>query len=623
MRQVKTRAALVGIVASLLVIAAFEAPHATAAGSDAPAGARTAAPKTVGPHGVIHGSRWQTTAPYYDQTAQYPLDYFGGPVVHKSKMYIVYWDPMNLFPSSYTDEVTQFEKDVAADSGKTTNVYSVLNQYGDTTGPINYDVTFGNALVDSTPYPARDPAAYGGFEGGSGCDPLPGDVACVNETDIVSEVSSFLTNQGIQSSPDLTVAVALPPGVYTCFHGTNDGQCAGSWFCAYHDALVGPDTSGQLVGQFPFIVLPSPQGVCPSQDHPNGTIADDAVNFLSHEQIEMIDDPLAVGGQSFDPNNSLAWYDLNGGIGLGGEIADKCATFIGPVRSTSLGHYNQVINGHPYRLQEEFSNADAAASTDPTQPAKGFGCVQNGVDHPPVARLTATVSGSVVRFDATGSTDPDPGDSIKSYVWSFGDISDPSIGAAGGATMTYRYARPGTYPVQVHVTDSSGATAAAAMTITIRPQTATPTTSFHANMTTTLYAQDYLTGSGQASRVGATTESAVPFFDDNNCHQADGIDASNFPASIDFNLTATWRPSKANSKLPNGSNLCVAYNLDLTNTNQSPGTTFTASGSFAIIGGSGTYATTYGSGTVTGTCSLSADATAITCTDTFTGTTTN
>jgi PKD repeat protein len=77
------------------------------------------------------------------------------------------------------------------------------------------------------------------------------------------------------------------------------------------------------------------------------------------------------------------------------------------------------------------------------------------VDAPPVASFTyapATVYVTmVVRFDGSGSSDPDG--PVVSWAWTFGD------GAVGsGMTATHAYARKGTFTVALTVGDSRGVT---------------------------------------------------------------------------------------------------------------------------------------------------------------------
>ena len=84
----------------------------------------------------------------------------------------------------------------------------------------------------------------------------------------------------------------------------------------------------------------------------------------------------------------------------------------------------------------------------------------------PVAKFTTRVlSGNVpltVKFTST-STDPDAGDKIASYLWTFGSgIANPTV---AGPSVTFTKA--GTYTVVLKVTDNSGATDTASAIITV------------------------------------------------------------------------------------------------------------------------------------------------------------
>ena len=117
---------------------------------------------------------------------------------------------------------------------------------------------------------------------------------------------------------------------------------------------------------------------CQDGNNPNG-ISDGEINGgLSHEHIESVTDPI--------PND--AW--TNGvGADQGEEVGDQCNR----QRGTPLGtapngaKYNQVINGHFYWYQEEWSNL-------------GHGCVQRlTLPHRlPTARERVT-AGSGTRHD--------------------------------------------------------------------------------------------------------------------------------------------------------------------------------------------------------------------------------
>jgi chitodextrinase len=74
-----------------------------------------------------------------------------------------------------------------------------------------------------------------------------------------------------------------------------------------------------------------------------------------------------------------------------------------------------------------------------------------GTNQPPTAAFTATVSGNTVSVN--GSASSDPGGSISSYAWNFGDGS-----TATGVTSTHTFGAPGSYSVTLTVTDNQNAT---------------------------------------------------------------------------------------------------------------------------------------------------------------------
>lgn len=90
---------------------------------------------------------------------------------------------------------------------------------------------------------------------------------------------------------------------------------------------------------------------------------------------------------------------------------------------------------------------------------------------PPRASFTATpISGEAplsVSFNASNSYDSDG--SIAIYEWSFGDGE-----SAFGVTVSHTYTSPGSYLVQLVVTDQQGALDSAAKTITVLEPTLSP-----------------------------------------------------------------------------------------------------------------------------------------------------
>jgi PKD repeat protein len=84
-------------------------------------------------------------------------------------------------------------------------------------------------------------------------------------------------------------------------------------------------------------------------------------------------------------------------------------------------------------------------------------------DVPPTAAFTASCTGLVCTFDASGSTDDHD---IAAYGWTFGD------GATGaGVTASHTFATAGTYTVTLAVTDTAAQTGTVAKAVTVTAPT--------------------------------------------------------------------------------------------------------------------------------------------------------
>jgi hypothetical protein len=89
-----------------------------------------------------------------------PLIYHGGPVMGtvstpgESTMTPIYWAPTGYnFPSTYQSIINGYISNVAADSGKPTNVFAASTQYTNGTSHINYKIHAGTALADTNGFP--------------------------------------------------------------------------------------------------------------------------------------------------------------------------------------------------------------------------------------------------------------------------------------------------------------------------------------------------------------------------------------------------------------------------------------------------------------------------------------
>jgi hypothetical protein len=233
---------------------------------------------------------------------------------------------------AYEAGVNGFLQDVAADKGTSNNVYSVATQYSDSIGNVTYNETFGGTYTDTTVFPANQ------------CPAAPGSV-CLTELQLAGEIQKDLTKNGWTTGGTKLYILLLPAGVDTCFDG-NPNACASNTFCAYHDS-----TSSLIFAVEPFNTSfgcgAGNEQVNP-QGFPNGMEIDETVNTISHEANEAITDPYGSG-----------WWTA-----IGSENGDLCAWWFGaPLGTAANGQpYNQVINGHDYSLQQEYSNAANAGA---------------------------------------------------------------------------------------------------------------------------------------------------------------------------------------------------------------------------------------------------------------------
>jgi hypothetical protein len=255
------------------------------------------------------------------------LTYHHGPVMVTNTTYAIYWTPPGFsVGSGYEATIDQYLSDVAAASGATDNVYHVLTQYYEAPPKtfITDTSTFGGSVVDTHAFPKK------------GCDRYKGLSRCLSNKQVRVETHRVAMHQGWSIGPNTSFFMMLPKRVGTCY-----GQlCAYSYFCAYH-SYAGSSGSGMLYANVPY--GHQAKDVCASASHPNGNDADDSLDSISHEHREMINDPYLN-----------AWYDSRGQEG-----SDKCAWRYSPILGTTIGGqaYNQVINGHDYFLQKEWSNA--------------------------------------------------------------------------------------------------------------------------------------------------------------------------------------------------------------------------------------------------------------------------
>jgi hypothetical protein len=152
--------------------------------------------------------------------------------------YAIYWGAANSFNSTYQTTINKYFTDVAADSGKTTNVYYSDTQYyqGTTANSISYSENFaGNFADTSSPIP-------------KGCNSTAGGtVGCVTDAQLQTEVAHAISTNKWPTGTTNEYFVFLGKGISTC----SGSSCFVSQFCAYH-SHYGSGTGTVLYANMPY-----------------------------------------------------------------------------------------------------------------------------------------------------------------------------------------------------------------------------------------------------------------------------------------------------------------------------------------------------------------------------------
>jgi hypothetical protein len=261
------------------------------------------------------------------------LENHGGPVMSSGNTdYVIFWKKKGaVYAKKYAAGVKAFWKNLAHDSGQTTNVDSIGAQYG-----APYAVTFGGALNDTDPYPAN------------GCSYA---TICLTDAQIREEIVKFVVGKGLPTGLGTEYFLLTPEGVESCFEATG-GACsansASPYFCAYHSATSAPGGARIIYANEPYVYL---KNCDEPSNHPNGAGDAALLGGMSHEHMESVTDP-----------ELNAWFNA-----YGEEIGDICrssepASEFGTALGTAPdgSPYDQVINKKDYWYQQEWSNVGSA-----------------------------------------------------------------------------------------------------------------------------------------------------------------------------------------------------------------------------------------------------------------------
>ena len=293
--------------------------------------------------GQLFRARPANTMPWGPPDAVTSLDYHGGPTLTSSTVYAIFWAPRgDTFESSgntsYESLITRYLNDTGGSS-----LYNVVTQYySENSGVRRYirnASNVGGVYVVVNPYLVAATIAQ----------PL-------RDREIHTEILKVMKAIGWNPANGHMFFVYTTDRVQNCI-GKGRQNCSFNAYCAYHSSFKAPD--GQVVVYAAMPDAARDATHCLARDGNNTVlspnhdpIADSEVSITSHEQFEMITDP-QVGPLP-------AWVDSQGD-----EVADKCVGSYGAILPDGG---NVILDGHPYIVQQEFSNADAACVTAPGQP---------------------------------------------------------------------------------------------------------------------------------------------------------------------------------------------------------------------------------------------------------------
>jgi hypothetical protein len=402
--------ASLGLVVSLCAVALF----AAAAQAKGPTAGRMA---SLGHRAQVRRAKSANLA---------TLPYGGGPVLHWNRTHLIFWQPTGsglTFDPGYQSLIETFLQNVAAASRSSTSVYGLTGQYVDHNGPAAYVSVYGGAVTATDPLPPN------------GCTNTastpPGWSVCMTDDQLQREIERVVRRHHLPTGSNDVYFLVTPNGLGDCeYSGSVNCALGGdiNGYCGYHsqtnDGLV-------LYAVIPFNAVP---GHCQSDNpRPNNSTADPAISTISHEQSEMITDPLGN-----------AWVDPD----TGEENGDLCLTSFGlPIGGSGTTAWNENVNGGHYYLQEEWSNHNGGCAPRAKPDSVSF---QAGL---------ATGHSLSIWFHARGF---DPQGRIVSYRWFFGD------GRGGtGFRAVHRYGRTGRYRVVLRTTDSWGNWTYYAATLTV------------------------------------------------------------------------------------------------------------------------------------------------------------
>jgi PKD domain len=471
--------------------------------------------------GVQYGVQAESTA--LPVTPTTPIADQGGPVLHASAPYAIFWDPHTTM-GGYAGIAQHFLESLSDESGALTNGFDVASQYADAGGKAAYQSTFRGAYTDTDPFPSTGNCSEAGSP-------------CLTDAQIRAELAKAIESLGLptgvnpEGGPTPTYFIFTPSAATVCLEGSGEsGHCsdkaATEPLCSYHSSMtVNSATVAYAVE--PLAKRSGCQDGTGTVEEPNaflyGGLHAPGVNVLLNDvatqQIAMATDPLLNG-----------WRQAGS---PGAEVTDPCRNEFSPSTGTPPELSNGSIGGTTYYLNDVYNQA-ALKEGYPATP-----CLNTVTNEPKFTATSPVRSGDVVTFNTTSSY-IDLG--VASYHWSFGDGTGteancenriPTNGfeprectGTSGTNITnpvastqHVYQYGGTYTVTLSVVDGGGNAASVSHNVTVSGPTA-PATSQGGSSTSsssgssapagTTAGTSQTSGAGTTPAAGGSPSSATP-----------------------------------------------------------------------------------------------------------------
>jgi len=193
----------------------------------------------------------------------------GGYKMGAHKVHVIWWNA-KPFSSSYRRSVHSLFQDVARDSGRKTNLYSLLAEY-----KIPYQVSWGGASSGSVPIP-------------QGACPKYVKGLCAGRAQMDALLKNQIKINNLQSGLNHFYMVMLPKGMQVCMKISIGNACNGDYWSGLHSVTW--DGSKSIIW-----------GIVTYDSYMNGVDNNNAYDtglawILFHEHLEAITDPFGGSG---------------------------------------------------------------------------------------------------------------------------------------------------------------------------------------------------------------------------------------------------------------------------------------------------------------------------------------